>query len=53
MCQVYSKNFRDYSEAYALYAEIVSGKDLDRKNATITYFNQVFTVWWESNILTP
>ena len=42
------KGFNNYSEAYALYSDIVSGRDPDRKNATITYESGVFYVWWEA-----
>jgi hypothetical protein len=31
------KSFKSYEDAYALYSEIVSGRDPDRKDATITY----------------
>lgn len=46
------KSFKTYEEAYALYAEIVAGRDPDRMNATITYIrgderiSEAFIVYW-------
>lgn len=44
------KNFNKYSEAYALYSEIVSGRDVDRKNPSIFLLAgsvDTFRVYWE------
>lgn len=42
-----SKHFKTYSEAYALYSDIVSGRDPDRKHATIVIIEGTFYVFWE------
>jgi hypothetical protein len=50
-----NKEFEKYADAYALYSEILSGRDTDRKNPTITYVETPlrtmschFVVWWEA-----
>lgn len=43
-----SKTFKTYGEAYALYSDIVSGRDPDRKNPSIVMDpNWNFIVCWE------
>lgn len=41
------KSFKTYSEAYALYSDIVSNRDPDRKNASILLDSGLFFVYWE------
>lgn len=36
------KTFSTYSDAYSLYSDIVSGRDPDRKNASIFYEKRQF-----------
>lgn len=47
-----AKRFTTYTEASAVYSEIVSGRDPDRKNASIVYekvdnVTMPFIVIWE------
>lgn len=43
-----SKSFKNYEEAYALYSDIVSNRDPDRKNASIVMNPQYeYVVVWK------
>ncbi len=49
--KTHEKWFAEYSKAYELYSDIVSGRDKDRKNATVTTERGEhigFLVIWES-----
>lgn len=46
------KAFNTYEEAYQLYSDIISGRDPDRKNASISYLGtsagDSWIVSWQS-----
>lgn len=49
------KYFETYADAYELYADIVSGRDPDRKNASIflnpsMQANALYVVQWEAKV---
>jgi len=45
------KTFQNYCEAYVFYGDIVSGRESDKKNASIVFIDKGeksgFTVEWE------